>query len=118
MGVGMFDMLLAYRWIILIALEVLAWASTFFMLYARYGMRSKRWFRVGAVLFAITGVIPQVALGVLNFAATREVDTFTLAIVLLLLYGFTIGKKDVQKLDAWAQKKFAKKEEPMRETRP
>lgn len=100
---------LQYKWVILASLEVLAWAATFFMFYARYGMRSNRWFRVSVVLLAITGVIPQVIIGVLNFIANRELDVFTIAIVLLILYGTTIGKKHVKKLDAWAEKKFAKK---------
>lgn len=103
-------LLLEYKWIILIALEILAWGSTFFMLYARYSMRSNFWFRVGAVLFAVTGVIPQVAIGVLNFVASKELDLFTLVIVLLLVYGFTIGKKQVKQLDEWAEKRFSNTE--------
>lgn len=94
---------------ILAVFEALAWSSTFFLLYARYGMKSSFWFRIATVLFAITGVIPQVTMGIINFAATRKLDVFTLIIVLLLLYGFTIGKKHVKKLDAWAQVKFSGK---------
>lgn len=106
------DWMIAYKWWILIGLEVLAWSSTFFMFYARYGMKSDFWFKVGVVLFTITGVIPQVAMGVLNYIATWEVDWFTLVIVVLILYGFTFGKKEVKKLDVWMQKKFAKKSAP------
>ncbi len=102
-------MLLEYKWIILVGLEVLAWSATFFMFYARYGMRSNLWFKVGTVLFALTGVIPQVAVGILNFMTTRTLDLFTVAIVLLIVYGFTFGKKQVKDLDAWAEKRFAKK---------
>lgn len=98
-----------YKWWILIGLEVLAWSSTFFMFYARYSMDSAFWFRVGVVLLAITGIIPQVTMGFINFIATREVDTFTLVIVLLIIYGFTFGKKEVKKLDRWMQKKFGQK---------
>ncbi len=96
------------KWVILVSLEVLAWLSTFFLLYARYGLKSNFWFKVGTVLFAVTGVIPQVLMGILNFIATKKLDLFTLIIVLLIIYGFTIGKNDVKKLDAWAQKKFSK----------
>lgn len=93
---------------ILVVLEVLAWSSTFFLLYARYGLKSSFWFKVATVLFALTGVIPQVLMGIVNFIATKRIDVFTLIIVLLIVYGFTIGKKHVKKLDAWAQKKFSK----------
>ncbi|MEO2075811.1 MAG: hypothetical protein ABGX20_10490 [Bacillus sp. (in: firmicutes)] len=92
---------------ILVVLEVLAWSSTFFLLYARYGLKSSFWFKVATVLFALTGVIPQVLMGIVNFIATKRIDIFTLIIVLLIVYGFTIGKKHVKKLDAWAQKKFS-----------
>jgi len=102
------DLLLENKWLILIGLEVLAWSSTFFLLYARYGLKSSFWFKVATVLFALTGVIPQVLMGIINFISTKKIDLFTLIIVLLLLYGFTIGKKHVKKLDAWAQAKFSK----------
>jgi hypothetical protein len=105
------EFLVDYKWVILVTLEVLAWLATFFMFYARYGMRSHLWFRVGVVLLAITGVIPQVMMGIINFIERRELDLFTIIIVLLIIYGFTFGKKQVKKLDAWARIKFAKERE-------
>jgi hypothetical protein len=102
------NFLVENKWMILVILEVLAWSSTFFLLYARYGLKSSFWFKVATVLFALTGVIPQVLMGIVNFIATKKIDLFTLIIVLLILYGFTIGKKHVKKLDAWAQAKFSK----------
>ncbi|WP_026576932.1 hypothetical protein [Bacillus sp. UNC438CL73TsuS30] len=102
------DFLLENKWVILVSLEVLAWSSTLFLLYARYGLQSGFWFKVATVLFALTGVIPQVLMGIINFIATRKIDLFTLIIVLLILYGFTLGKGHVKKLDAWAQAKFSK----------
>lgn len=102
------SIILEYKWYILVSLEVLAWASTFFLFYARYGLKSSFWFRIASVLFAITGVIPQVIIGIINFIHTRKLDIFTLIIVVLLIYGFTFGKKEVKKLDTWAQKKFSK----------
>ncbi|MED1472608.1 hypothetical protein [Bacillus salipaludis] len=104
------DFLLENKWVILVSLEVLAWSSTFFLLYARYGLQSSFWFKVATVLFALTGVIPQVLMGIINFLATRKIDQFTLIIVLLILYGFTLGKGHVKKLDAWAQVKFSKRQ--------
>ncbi|XJZ27571.1 hypothetical protein ACF5W4_01525 [Bacillota bacterium Lsc_1132] len=99
------------KWIILASVEVLAWSSTFFLLYARYGLKSSFWFKIATVLLALTGVIPQVTMGVINFIATKKLDVFTLIIALLIVYGFTIGKKHVKKLDTWAQMKFSKETE-------
>lgn len=104
------NFILEYKWWILIGLEVLAWTFTFFMFYARYGMKSNFWFKVGVVMFTITGVIPQVIIGILNFISKWEIDWFTLVIVVLIIYGLTFGKKEVKKLDAWMQKKFSKRE--------
>lgn len=102
----MYNFIMENKWFILLILEILAWSATVFMFYARYQMQSPFWFKLASVVFAFTGVIPQVLLGVLNFAATQEMDLFTLIIVLLLLYGCTIGRQHVRKLDAWVQKKF------------
>jgi hypothetical protein len=101
------NFLMEYKWVILLCLEVLAWSSTFFLLYARYRLKSNFWFKVATILFAITGVIPQVTMGIINFVEMKKVDLFTLIIVLLILYGFTIGKKHVKKMDSWAKKKFS-----------
>lgn len=99
--------LIEYKWPLLLALEVLAWASTFFIVYARYRLQSAFWFKVGCALGVLTGIIPQVALGMVNFVERREVDLFTLVIVLLLVYGLTIGREHVRRLDAWAKRRFA-----------
>lgn len=104
---GMIQILVENKWVILASLEVLAWASTFFMLFARYKFNSKTGFRIGVFLTVITGVIPQVTLGIINFIATRHVDLFTLIIVLLIIYGVTIGKKDIKRLDKWAREKYS-----------
>ncbi|MGG3467350.1 hypothetical protein ABES02_07510 [Neobacillus pocheonensis] len=103
----MMNFLVENKWAILVSLEVLAWSSTFFLLYARYGLKSDFWFKVATVLVVITGVIPQVSMGLINFIATKTIDLFTLIIVLLIIYGFTIGKKHIKKLDTWAQRKFS-----------
>ena len=104
----MYNFIMENKWTILLMLEFFAWSATIFMFYARYKMQSQLWFKVATVILVLTGVVPQVLLGVANFVATKEMDLFTLVIVLLIVYGFTIGKKHVQKLDVWAQKKFSK----------
>lgn len=101
------NLVVANKWLILMVLEILAWVATLFLLYARYQLKSKIWFRVATGLVLVTGVIPQVTLGIVNYKATQEVDLFTLVIVVLIMYGMTLGKKQIKQLDAWAQKKFS-----------
>lgn len=80
------------KWLILLVLEVFAWSATFFMLYARYKMQSDFWFRVASAILIMTGFVPQILLGVINFIDTKELDLFTLVLVLLVVYGGTVGK--------------------------
>lgn len=104
---GVLNFLMEYKWGILLCFEILAWISTFFLLYARYGLKSDVWFKIATVLFAITGVIPQILMGIINFVVSKKVDLFTLIIFLLILYGFTIGKRHVKKMDQWAKRRFS-----------
>lgn len=101
---------LLYKWQALIVLEIIAWTATVFMFYARYKLQSARLFKVGAVVTVLTGVIPQVLMGLLNYYLLAEVDLFTLIIVLLITYACTIGKKHVRLLDSWMSNKFAQKD--------
>lgn len=99
------------KWVILIVLEILAWSSIFFMLYARYRLRSKQLFKLGTILTVMTGIFPQVTLGIINMVTLKKMDTFTVVILLLIIYGFTLGKRHVKEMDQWAQKKFGKLQE-------
>lgn len=103
----MYIIIMENKWVILLVLEIFAWTATLFMFYARYKIQSQFWFKLASSILILTGVIPQVLLGVINFVATKEIDLFTLTIVLLIIYGFTIGKKHIRLLDTWAQKKFS-----------
>ena len=98
------------KWLILLVLEVFAWSATFFMLYARYKMHSDFWFKAASAMLIMTGFVPQILLGVINFIDSKELDLFTLVLVLLVVYGGTVGKKHVQKLDDWARTKFSNRE--------
>ncbi len=103
------ELILVHKWMVLLGLEVLAWSSTFFMLYARYKLRSAPLFKAGVFLTICTGVIPQCLLGIYNFYTYRTLDYFTLVILLLIIYFSTLGKKHVQKLDIYMHKKYSEK---------
>ena len=95
------------KWAILLILELFAWSATVFMFYARYKMQSSLWFTFASAVLVCTGIIPQVLLGGLHYMETKEIDLFTLVIGLLIIYGLTIGKGHVKKVDAWAKMKFS-----------
>ena len=69
-------------------------------------MQSKVWFQLGTVLLVITGFLPQIMLRIMNYLSVGEVDLFTLCIVALVVYGATIGKGHIRKVDEWAQQRF------------
>lgn len=102
----MYNFIIENKWPILLVLEIFAWSATMFMFYARYKMKSQLWFKIASAILIGTGIIPQVFLGVINFVVTKEIDLFTIVIALLITYGFTIGKRHIKKLDAWAQRKL------------
>ena len=105
--VAIYIFIVENKWGILLALEGLAWTATVFLFYARYKMQSGFWFKVASVMLVLTGFVPQILLGVINFNETKEIDLFTLVLVVLVVYGCTVGKKHVRKLDAWARVKFS-----------
>ena len=105
--VEIYSIIIENKWIILLVLEVFAWSATFFMIFSRYKLQSAFWFKVGSVVLVLTGFVPQILLGVINFFVAKELDLFSLVIVLLVIFGFTFGKNQVLRLDAWAQKKFS-----------
>ncbi|MBO8156676.1 MAG: hypothetical protein H0Z32_09465 [Bacillaceae bacterium] len=100
------ESIIEYKWLLLLGLEVLAWSSTFFMLFARYRLNSRSLFKIGVWLTIITGVIPQVSLGVVIVVFQRKIDLFSVVIVLLVLYGLTIGREHIRQMDQWAKRKF------------
>lgn len=98
--------ILDYKWIFLCLLEVTAWSITFFGIYARYKIKSEKGVRIAAILFFFTGVFPQIILGILNFIINKKIDVFTLVVVGVLLYGATVGRKQIQKIDRWIKRKI------------
>ncbi len=101
--------ILLNKWALLAALELLAWSSTFFMLYARYRMGSKVWFKIGAVLTVSTGVIPQVALGIINLIMQKKLDLFYVGYSPPYPLRFNLRpQKKMKQLDQWARRKFSK----------
>ncbi|SEC18148.1 hypothetical protein SAMN05443246_3247 [Paenibacillus sp. GP183] len=103
------DLLLKYKWIILFISEILAWIFTFLMFYARYWIESKKIFIIFTVIALLTGWVPHLALMVMSFKKTKTIGLFEISIIILLIYGLTIGKKHILKMDnmvnEWTKKK-------------
>jgi hypothetical protein len=97
--------LLEYKWIILFIVEVFAWVSTFMMFYLRYFLRNRLFFKISAIFAVLTGIIPQLYLMIANIIKTREIGFFEVVVTCLVIYGFTIGKRHIKRIDNWIQEK-------------
>ncbi|MEH7097790.1 hypothetical protein [Neobacillus vireti] len=95
----MIQLLIEYKWTILIICETAAWLTTFYMLYARYWLKSKIQFYIFGAFAIITGYVPHLTIGILDFIRFQKLDGFTMFIIILFIFGFTFGKKLVTKMD-------------------
>jgi hypothetical protein len=94
------------KWILAIGLEAAFWImlAAFLVLRYRYGMEGiTRLFVIG-VAIDTAGLL---ALAVWDFASTGNVSTYTIFIGAILVYAFTLGKKDMKRLDAWMERRMA-----------
>jgi hypothetical protein len=99
------------KWILAIALEATFWImlAAFLVLRYRYGVEGvTRLFVIGVVL----DTAGFVALGAWDYASTGHLNAYTLVIAGLVLYGLTLGKRDMRRLDAWMRRRFARRARP------
>ncbi|WP_064091532.1 hypothetical protein [Rossellomorea aquimaris] len=86
-------LLMEYKWLILLISETLAWVATIYMAYARYWLESKLQVIISGAIAVITGYIPHVLLGILDYLEHGKLQIFTLCVILLLIFGITICNK-------------------------
>ncbi|MCM3574190.1 hypothetical protein M3172_13420 [Mesobacillus subterraneus] len=106
------EFLITYKWLILISFETFAWLATFYMFYARYWLQSHAQFLIALTLAGLTGYVPHITLGVLDYINTGKISFFIISIITLLIIGATLGKKYIIKIDQsihqWAIQKKKK----------
>jgi hypothetical protein len=94
------------KWILAIGFEAAFWImlATFLVLRYRHGMEGvTRLFVIGVVIDT-AGLL---ALAVWDFTQTGNVNPYTIFIGAILVYAFTLGKRDMKRLDAWMERKMA-----------
>ena len=107
----MMQLLIENKWAILIVCETTAWLTTFYMLYARYWLKSNIQFYIFGAIAIVTGYLPHVLIGILNIIKFQKLDGFTIVIILLFIFAFSLGKKVVSKMDSGIQKWVNKRRE-------
>lgn len=103
------------KWILALSLEAGFWLmlAAFLVLRYRFGMKGVTWLFVIGVLLNTAGFL---ALGVWDLAATGHVNAFTIAIVAVVAYGLTSGRKHFEHLDAWMARKITPRRRAARPT--
>jgi hypothetical protein len=96
------------KWILLIALEALAWLFTVGFIVLRYWFRLER-ASIVALVAMIVDTFGIVALGIYYWAKTGEVSTYQFLIAGLIIYAVTIGREDARRLDRWLGAKISRR---------
>ena len=94
------------KWILAIGFEAAFWImlAGFLVLRYRYGIEGvTRLFVIGVVIDT-AGLL---GLAVWDFAQNGNVNTYTIFIGAILIYAFTVGKRDMARLDAWMERRMA-----------
>ena len=94
------------KWILAIGLEAAVWSmlAGFLVLRYRYGIEGVTRLFVIGVAIDTAGLL---GLAVWDFAATGNVNMYTIFIGAILVYAFTAGKRDMKRLDAWMERRMA-----------
>jgi hypothetical protein len=94
------------KWMLAIGCEAAFWLLFVAFLLLRY-----RFGRDGASVAVLVAIVVDhvalLALGVGDDVETDRVNAYTLAILGLLLYALTLGRRDVARVDAWARRRFS-----------
>ncbi|MGN4629231.1 hypothetical protein ACTFQO_12365 [Bacillus cereus group sp. MYBK29-1] len=101
------SMLAEYRWYFLIGAEIVFWLSAIGFFLLRYGFRLKKASFIMGIVLLVNEVF-ILTLGVVDYYQTGKFSNFQIITVIILLYAVFYGKKDLKKLDIFAQKLVAK----------
>jgi hypothetical protein len=94
------------KWILAVGTEAAFWTLFLAFLLLRY-----RYARDGASIVVLAAIVLDhvvlLALAVWDFTETGAVSPFTVAILALLVYAFTLGRRDMARVDGWAKRRFS-----------
>ncbi|SER10283.1 hypothetical protein [Piscibacillus halophilus] len=97
--------LVDYQWDIFITIEVLSLILLLLFGLFRYYLGKKQ-FSLLFIASFLGLVVLEAILGLVIYQETGEFSTFTMIIIIFVIYAFTFGISDFLKLDRWMRKKF------------
>ena len=105
------DLLIEYKWVLLVGTEVVFWICAVAFFVARY------WFEMGRLgnLLLVFIIVEEVlanlfilGLGALDYRQAGEITGYQVVAVAFILYALTLGRQDARRLDAYLKKKTAR----------
>ena len=102
------DLLMEYKWVMLVGAEAWFWVLSGAFLVLRYWAGLVRLSVVFLILIVADNLV-ILGLGVLDYLYTGEFATYQFAIAAVLLYGVTLGKRDFARLDAYLKRKITQR---------
>jgi hypothetical protein len=104
------DFLMDYKWILLVGAETTFWLLSAAFLVLRYWAGLDRASIVFLVLIVVDNLV-ILGLGALDYLFTGQFEPYQITIVIVLLYGVTLGKRDFERLDAYLRRKITKRKQ-------
>jgi hypothetical protein len=86
------------KWILLIAMEALAWVFTIAFVVLRYWFRRERASMI-ALVAMILDTFGILVLGAVDWLQTGHFSAYQIVIAALLVYALTVGREDARRLD-------------------
>jgi hypothetical protein len=102
------DLLMEYKWALLVGAEASFWLLSGLFLVLRYWAGFDRLSLVFLALIVADNIL-ILGLGVLDYLYTGEFAAYQVAIAVVLLYGVTFGKRDFARLDAYLKRRIKKR---------
>ena len=102
------DLLMEHKWVLLVGAEASFWLLSGLFLVLRYWVGLDRLSMVLLALILVDNLV-ILGLGLLDYLYTGVFATYQFAIIAVLLYGITFGKRDFARLDAYLKRRVPRR---------
>ncbi|TYR80878.1 hypothetical protein FZC66_11030 [Priestia megaterium] len=94
----MIDSIVHYKWLLFITSELLCFLAISLFFICRYWWNFQRMMFIPLILLLLSEIW-LLAIAILDYKINQTINWFHIVIFCFLLYGVTIGKKDIKDLD-------------------
>ena len=97
------------KWILAAGLEATFWALfvAFLLLRYRYGRDGAS---VAVLVAIVVDHVALLGLAVWDYADRGQINGYTIVVLGILVYALTIGRRDMERVDTWAKRRFTSRD--------